>query len=320
MYATIFAISDLETKFNNLGDEKSENKSASKFDLSKIIRAPGSGESTDKIAHHQGAFKCDGDNNYIITGSVKGKHPYFYVIKDGKGGKCVNGNDYYLIQNLAMTHPGGIQVAENVLVVGLEQYSGSTTRSDRSSVMFFDISDESNIKEITQWNFLRNGDGKIASAVGLTKRHGQWILAVRGKKTIDFYVNDDDSQPGMYYGTFKEAGTIKIEKEIKEFQQLFLYLDNQNSLYMMGMPDGSSTTDKCWLHKLNFTNSSTGRIDKIISAEYKKTIHFFRDGEGPRFMYAACVTFYNDISQFKVYSMEAHVVNEKIKCNVWTEK
>ena len=78
-------------------------------------------------------------------------------------------------------------MAENILVVGNEQYYGATTRTDRSNVRFFDIGNEGSITELSHLLIERRGSGKIASAVALTKNGNQWILAVRAENSIDFY-------------------------------------------------------------------------------------------------------------------------------------
>lgn len=310
MYATIHRIPNLEIEFGYLEHNRN---SAAKFELKNIEPVLGAGGKLALIEHHQGACKCDGNENYIVTGSVTGENlPYFYIVKNGEGAKCVNGKDYYLIKNEKMQHPGGIQVAEKLLAVGLEQYNMATTHMDRSTIMFYDIADEHNIQPIPQWTIDRKGNNKIASAIGLTRINGQWIMAVRAKKTVDFYVNNN-----IGAGRFTEAGHVDINGGVKEYQQLFLYQDDLGSIYMIGMPDGSSREDKCWLHKLPYDAEGTVITMFRNEVEHKKTIHFKRSGDGPRFMFAAGISFSDTAPGFEVYSLEGHVVNHKIRCNRW---
>ena len=343
MFATVHRVSNLEQKFADLSHVAGNGKA---FKLTNIDRAPGSGQSADLISHHQGICKLDGNGEFIVSGSVfnqsstSSDRPYFYVIKNNQGSKAVQGLDYYQIKNeqnplmpdkidnndrRVMTHPGGIQVAENVLAVGMEDYQTGvpTVRSDRSLVRFYDISDESNIQEITQWSFGRWGDKMIASALGLTKRNGQWILAIRAAGRLELYINNQ-SQIGQ--GSFQPLGPPILygdNNQIKEFQGINLLLSDENKVYVFGEPDGGSNHDKMWLHELQFIyDSSDAATNRIIGlhattpARYVNQVHFYRNGSGPRFKYAACIAA-NSQGNLEVYSIEMHVINRESRCNGW---
>ncbi len=292
----------------------------SKFNLTDIKRAPGSGKAADLIAHQQGVFQCDDSQNYVITGSVKNNPSYFYLIKNGKGCKCNAGKDYWPIET-TMTHPGGIQVAENILAIGNEQYiyGQATTHGDRSNIRFFDIGNESSVFELDHLFIERQGDGKIASAVALTKNGEQWVLAVRAKEGLDFYCLDGGIQNEK--NKFSDVGHLDKKKYgLKDFQTIQLFPaakpgSAEPNFYLFGMPEGSSKTDKCWIYKLNFVFNKDGKITHVSNASEYTTIHFVRDGTGPRFKWGAGVRYTGD--KFEVTSIAGHVVDDKIKCNRW---
>lgn len=323
MKSTVYKIKNLAETFENLQDGKDHK--GTKFSLTNIERAPGSGIPADLIAHQQGMYRLDADDSFIVTGSAKENPGYFYIIKDGEGYYGNEGNDYWPV-DYVMTHPGGIQVAEDILVIGNEQYSGATTRSDRSNIRFYNISDPDAVAELTHLEIERRGDGKIASAVGLTKLGEQWILAVRAEKTMDFYSLYGD--PNDKENSFSELSSIDLDGNgMKSFQCVNLFLNADEDLFLFGMPDGSSTKDECWLYKLNSEKDSEG-VTSIYSAEEKVYKHFYRDGTGPRFKWASCVCFEPDddssenqetTGKFVVYSASGHVDDKKISCNRWDQ-
>jgi|GEM_PF-4558627 len=317
MFSTIRKIKNIKERFDGI---PTENKFSQMFTLNKIERAPGSGISGDASAHQQGVYKLDGNENYIITGNVKNvdkhslDHPYFYVARNGVGAKCFEGKDYYSIivdpnDSTKFTHPGGIQVAENVLAIVLEG-DGCTL------VKFYDISgipdkagNEAKVNEFTNWSFKR--DDAKGEAVGLIKRNGQWILAIQAGKYFEFYICDSEKAGE---GNFVSIGRIECDKyKLKEFQNVNLYLNDKDDLFMFGMPYTYGTTDdKCALYKITLTKKNgTYTIEVALLSEK----HFHRKEEGPRFCFAASIYCDNDI--LRIFSTEAHVENGSIRCCEW---
>jgi len=333
MYASIRKLINLEDEFKKLLKIK---KQAESHDLYKIDRAPGSGISGDSIAHQQGVCRCDGDGELIITGSIKNSsksskdHPYFYVIKNWIGSKSIGteGLDYvtFIIDSSdhrRYTHPGGIQIAENVLAIGIEDYIDSevSVHTDRSVVKFYNIGNEENIFEITNWGFSRSGKNKIASAIGFTKTiYGQWILAVRGNNEIELYAFAIEAP--IAEQKFKSCGTITFDSvnKLKNFQGMNLFWEknpttNKDKLFLIGGPDGSSTDDKLFLYEiiLHYNENLVDGIDKIV---FKTEVHLYSSNNHARFKYGVG-TFVNEMNHFEVYSITMHVDNGKIGCNIW---
>jgi len=326
MRSEVYKILNLEDRFKEVGDGKS-NK-GNKSTLDDIVRAPGSGISGDLIAHQQGMYCLNqGNGDFIVVGSAKENPGYFYTIKDNKG-YCGNGDKKYWTIDDVMTHPGGIQVAESLLVIGNEQYNGAETRTDRSNIRFYDISDEDNVSELKHLKIERRGDGMISSAIGLTKLGEQWIMAIRGKRTMDFYSMKGD--PTNSANKFEELSSIDLKaNDMKDFQCANLFIgttDSDDKIYLIGMPDGSTNSDECWLYLLNTNKNDQGKITSIISATQLVHKHFYRNGDGPRFKWASCACFIPSNGagstgatdgKFRIYSASAHVDDKKIRCNWW---
>jgi hypothetical protein len=343
MYASIRKVANLEGKFSAL---KNVAKNAKSFKLTDISRAPGSGTSADQIAHQQGICRLDGNGDFIISGCVKNidsksnDRPYFYVIKAFKGAKAVGGNDYYQIKNednplcpkdvdnndrRRFTHPGGIQVAENILAVGQEDYSDGwfTVKTDRSFIRFYDINNERQITEIKGWAWGRvNANHFTASAMGFTKseRYSQWVLAIREDEQLEVYTSLRGTAVGQ--SPLVPTGYIKFDSsnKLKSFQGIDLFWDSNDRLYLIGGPDGGSNNDELFLYELLYAVNpgSDAYISDITDVRYVDSVHFYRSGTGPRFKYGVGI-YVNQNNQFEVYSIEMHVVDNEIRCNVWNE-
>ena len=323
MFKTIHRIPKILKSFNEIPSGFDTPK-AKKFKIKNIDEAPGS-QDLMGILHHQGVEVLDGNVNMIIVGSTRGHPGYGYVVKDGNGQLLDNGNHHFLIDQ-TYTHPGGVQAAEDILAIGNEQYNGLVTRSDRSMIRFYDISDDQNITELRHLAIRRDSttgyhNEAIASALGITKFHDQWIVAVRSKQTLDFYTYKGDLKNPS--ACFTRLGSLDREKHhIYEYQSIYLYFSTADKLYMFGMPRKSENDDKCYLHLIKKTEKN-GIIKKITGATTIRVRHFKRNGRGPRFKWASCIEFIPDASRvdggkFRIYSIEANVNNHEIRGNYWS--
>lgn len=318
MRSTVYKIKDLENLFRKLGKTKKvkeedsyENKKETKSSITNVERAPKSGEASDLIAHHQGMYCFDGEGEFIITGSVKESSPYFYIFQNSEGKKCIAGKDYYQIECKEFTHPGGVQVAECLLAVGLEKYSGATTKTDKSYIYFFNICDQGKIFEVPNTSIHREGKGAIASAIGLTYRNNQWVMAVRAKDTMDFYASNDVS------AGFSLLNKIELKTyNLKDFQNINLFLDDKNDMFLIGMNgegDGSKD-DIARLYKLSLIEID-GNVKSVSAAEHKAKIHFH--GKNGHFRWASCVQYCPNENKFVMYASSMHVVKNKITLSKW---
>ena len=335
MFASIRKITNIEETFERLRKYEKKDINAEEISLTDIERAPGSGVSGDLVAHQQGMCRCDGAGDYIIAGSIRntlatsGDHPYFYVIENGKGSKKVNGKDYVTFtidknDHTKYTHPGGLQVAENVLAISAEDYIGAVTHTDRSYIKFYNIGDTSNIYELADWSFYRHWDNACASALGLIKTdYGQWLLAIRANNRMEFYATPINTIAGDNNGYFELKSIIVNDgktNNLKNFQNMNLFFEKgSNILYLIGLnPEGAkgSRKDMMYLYRVNLNYSSNNSITGVSSITHLNTMHLYSATSAASFDWAAC-TCINEYGNFVVYDTTMHVDDKKIRMNRW---
>jgi len=202
------------------------------------------------LYHHQGLYR-EGNTFYISVSTFPSVPSYIYISGDKKG--------QIMLDKGALsqyTHPGGIQVADGLLAVGLEKYTGIPFSTEFISVIcFFDLKkgnkeltdlrlilDEGyneKIKINTDRDVLNNAHNQTirnnrASALGIVKRGNEFIVANRGTNSnIDFYKIDSDKKNITQIGnTFKGVG---------DFQNINLFL-YKNDVYLFGMGNENGKT------------------------------------------------------------------------------
>jgi hypothetical protein len=326
MRYTVYRIQNLVETFQQVGDG-SGHKGVVRY-IDDVERAPGSGLPVDLIAHQQGMCRLDGEGSFVVCGSAKDNPGYFYLANNWKGYYGNNGHDWWPIDDV-MTHAGGLQVAGTLLVTGNEQYNGITTRGDRSNVRFYDIGDPNNVMELRHLLIERRGDGRIASACGLTIIGEQWLLAIRAKETMDFYsLIGDPWDPSK---TFNMIGSLNLKTHgMKEYQNISLYIDQNWIAYLFGMPDGESNKDEVWLYQVDGPVSG-GQIpvyQEVTGVTLRDQAHFYTKTDDTHFKYAASVWFVptepgnlGDLKSghFYVYASSMHVDDRKITLNEWAD-
>lgn len=322
MFKHVYKVNKIKKTFNAIPSGFDKPK-AKKFKLRQMDFPPGA---DNIVAHHQGMEVLDGNSNFLISGSTIGNPSYCHVVKNGKGYKLANGKKYMLV-DIAYTHPGGIQAAEDILAVGNEQYNGATTYGDRSTIKFYDISNDRKVESLDHLKIVRDvttgyDNEPIASAVGITRHNDQWIVAVRAKKTVDFYTLNGDIRDET--NSFKRIARIdKESNHLHDYQGIYLYFSDEDKMYLFGMPMKTENDDKCFLHLIK-TKKKNNKIIGIHGAKTIRIRHFKRNGRGPRFKYASCIEFIPGDSdnstkgKFRIYSVEANVNDGEIRGNYWS--
>jgi len=252
------------------------NKNAIPFEIRNVEKQSGTGNwlampESDPIYHIQGMYK-EG-NQYFFTGSTNPNTPA-YVLSINEC-DCPGGYENYNVIQIKgekvslYTHPGGLQSANGVLAVGLEKYNGGTTEKNTAILCFFDTID---MKEIVNTQITLEDR---ASAVGIVGLKDRWIIAVR----------KNDSAVGFYYlKKDKDGGQVKSTignyKEVGNFQNLNLFLNEEDNIYMFGMDstkipvvgDGSGT-NHCWMYRLDYYE-----VGEAIEFQYITAVWIDKDG------------------------------------------
>jgi len=301
-------------------------ENAEPFKMEEVDKAGGTFNYIGPVHHHQGLYR-DGDTFYI-SGSVHKSFPaYFYQIKTETEKKTFKQLQTVTIGNGVLDnyrHPGGLQYANGLMVIGMEEYNygltgffGSVSKPN-SVVCFLD----KKMEEMSELRIARDTEYKkkideglkskdkekaekyekdkklhpgiiqdITTAssaagivyieqknIGINKRPPiikEWVVAVRGSnKSVDFYKIWETGEPKKDEKgeVLKDKdGSVIMEKKIEkihganewvgEFQNMNLFLDEKDEIYLFGMGNSQMNGDKCRLYKLELTlKEESGQI------------------------------------------------------------
>ncbi len=348
-----------------------KNDKPKSFSIKKIEEAKGTFNliSEAPVHHHQGLFKYS--NKFYISGSTAGNPSYIYQVLVDKEDQAVKFDNPLLLHKdiQKFKHPGGLQVANGILAVGIETYNilllNTTTKKD-SVVCFFDTEDSHN--ELKNLRITLSGSTKevdegsqsnFASAVGIVYCNNAWIVAVRGKnQDVLFYRFENKNGERKNKKTTKEDDVIShigTVSGVAEFQNLNLFLDENNEIYLFGMGKSKmGGVDTCKIYRVNIKSAKLDAVwineDGII--EYRDYKNFdqnkliFTCTSNTSFHWASCVSIQKNphtgvldsgnedpnfvgtsetgfLGMLTVYTVEGTVrydVKEKITDNGWTEE
>lgn len=330
MFATVKKIDQISEKFSKMPTDR---KYATNAELIVSEKAPGAGEKGNIHAHHQGIFKLDGDENYIITGNVKNietnqhDHAYLYIINNGKE---IN---YFQIvvdekDSKKFTCPGGIQVSENILAVVVEDEN-----HHESKALFYDIgalvvNEEHGLVIPEIFRIERKNQGERGESIGIIKRKNQWFIVIQSGNSLDVYLAAPKNRKELVPIHLRNIAFDNDMKSphynhLQEFQSINLYMDEKDDIYLFGMPVESGVNeDKCSLYKFHLKYNQSDEIagfeQEQAPIEWIETKRFYRNIEGPCFCYAASI--YPEKDNLIIYSIEGHVTDGKIRMCKWGEK
>ncbi len=171
-----------------------------------------------------------------------------------------------------LRHAGGIQVADNVLVVGLEDNQQKT----RSEVQFWNVADPANPKRYPHLTIHRAGKPKdqTAGGVGIVGRDHDYLVAVANwdSRAIDFYLSN--GQPlASEACRFELASRWQVEgadtrdwrpdKEFAPYQAINLVADALDNIYLIGtgMAGGKNVVD---LFAVDLDQPTPGQLRKVL--------------------------------------------------------
>ncbi len=146
-------------------------------------------------------------------------------------------------QSPPLRHAGGIQLCQDVLVVGLEDNQQKT----RSQVQFWDVSDALAPRQLEHLTILRSGEpeDQTAGGVGLTKHKGEHVVAVANwdSRAIDFYTSngkplDDPACRFALHARWTAAAADKSnwhpDTSSEPYQAVNLVADAEGGLHLVG--------------------------------------------------------------------------------------
>lgn len=263
--------------------------------------------------HIQGIQQLD-RNHMVISGSSSGS-AFFFIIKWKGGidsmslGRVVNltivNEDF---PNMKHNHVGGIQVVDDILVVGTEGGGDPI----KSSVVFYDLSNVYSPRAL-QTRINRSWDS--AGAVGMVKRSSDYLLLVGGRDSerIDFYKSNKRSikSSSLTFSRFQTWHTNQkstngwIDKNWGNYQGLNLLRSSNGFLYLVGfnrnVGDGPGFLGlgQDWVDL--FSIHLSAHQSRIIRKVDKKHV---RCKEGASFRWGGGVYAPNPMGEIKVLAVE----------------
>jgi hypothetical protein len=146
-------------------------------------------------------------------------------------------------QSPPLRHAGGIQLLDNVLVVGLEDNQQKT----RSEIQFWDVATPEKLVRIDHLTIRRAGEpkDKTAGAVGIVRRANDHLLAVANwdSRAIDFYASNGKSlaDPACRFAFLVRWQDATAEKSawrpdpvFGAYQAVNLVSDADQNLFLIG--------------------------------------------------------------------------------------
>jgi hypothetical protein len=142
-------------------------------------------------------------------------------------------------------HAGGCQVIGDCLVVPAETGTG------RSTVMFFDVSDATDIRELDPvTRILRNEDAGSAGVTNCTESGVDvWWLAAYDNGNVDFYRTADPTLRG-----FTHQFNVRLKET--EHQSFCLLTDTSNRVFAIGLNKTFSGSDRAVLYQVDLVNQT----------------------------------------------------------------
>ncbi len=171
-------------------------------------------------------------------------------------------------QSPPLRHAGGIQLAGDILVVGLEDNQLKT----RSEIQFWDVSDPQRLKRLRHLTITRRGPvkDKTAGAVGLVRRENDHLVAVANwdSRALDFYVSNGKplADPACRFSFDRRWRDDKADKQgwqpdrrFGSHQAIQLVSDATGSIFLVGFNTASDGRDLADLFSVDM-NQETGRL------------------------------------------------------------
>lgn len=193
-----------------------------------------------------------------------------------------------VVGNSPFNHAGGIQISDNVLAVGVEDFNGRK----KSKVKFFDLRDFRRPIELGHLEVNRSSNikkRKTAGAVGLIKLNDRYLMITGSwnSETIDFYYSnmEDLLNTSCRFELFdsweiaKENKNDWIDKNWGGYQFLNLVSFDNSNIYLIG---GHNSSPHDWIDLYKIELASPPSHVRLVKVSKR---HLFCDPD-PSFEFA----------------------------------
>ncbi|MCA9075707.1 MAG: hypothetical protein KDA93_11785 [Planctomycetaceae bacterium] len=233
---------------------------------------------------------ADGDRSQVFLSHDSATTAYIYVVEFSDSldvpGRIIHRHEFSSDgDSPPLRHSGGIQLVEDVLVVGVED----NQRKTRSEVQFWEVSDPTKFRQLTHVTVQRRGEPKAqtAGAVGMVKQGDGHILAVANwdSRAIDFYVSNEkpllDPECRFTHERQWSAERADISRwnpgtAFGSHQAIQLLADVSGTIYLIGFHTDSQDAERADLFLVDLQQPVETMLRQVSSREVTLNdgIHF----------------------------------------------
>jgi len=287
-----------------------------------LIKCPANSSFPDDVnileMYHQQGIQKHTSGGFVVSGSAK-DNGYLYLTDSTheivKILDIEHDHDNY-------NHVGGIQVVDDILVIGYEHLE--TKNRGTSRVLFYDIENINQPRLIPNLTIQRKSSYSTAGNVALSRFRDTWLLLVANWdcERLDFYKSTGANlrnektvfspTPDLQW-TEPTRKNKKgwIDKNWEPYQNINMFTqtgDTLDSLWFIGMHAKCSIN---WadLYQLNYGNNGI-----TITKRNKK---MFRSGKKPGFRWGSGYHYNELTNRFEVYACSERIKEKKCVCNEW---
>lgn len=213
-------------------------------------------EVNDEGGHLQGVQLIDfGEQAYAVLSGSSSTYAYLATARLDEKGQVIG---VHRLLEKPFKHAGGFQIHDGLLAVGIEDNEAR----DRSKVFVYRLDDPEAAPTAPLAVIERQGDYEraTAGAVGLTKEGNRLLVVVGnwGSRDLDFYTAaypPPDSQ-ALSFAQVYTIDTKTVDKsdwsdpDWLSYQNINLFLDKDEKLYLIGMTSDSQDQDAADLYEL----------------------------------------------------------------------
>lgn len=265
---------------------------------------------------HQGGIQKLPQGGYVVSGSANSQSYLYFTDESLHVQKVV-------LTSSTFNHGGGLQIVDNILVVGLEIIGERTGGSEVKFYRIFDNpSDPTSLNPISidPLTIHRSGANDTAGACGLCDFEGGSLLVVANwdAERLDFYTAGVSVQNLSAQTSSVFTPINSVPNESGAYQNINLFTDPVSSgtawLIAMSSDTRLGNHDRADLYKVETTGSGIS-LTQIIPNK-----HFHRNISGPRFLHGSGCFYDSALEQFKVFSIEKQFSSgnpRKSRCCLW---
>lgn len=267
--------------------------------------------------HQQGIQHLE-DGGWVVSGSDRETGYLYFAGADGIiHTKYTVPSDLNLegeAATLKYNHPGGFQITNDLLAVGIE--NTDDRKDSYGRVVVLDVTDPRLPRHLSHLDIVRNVEvGKVMTvgAVGITEVEDGYLIAVGNwdSKRFDFYKTNSKALRSPDTVVSACLGEWAPGEAGNSYQNFNIYPGQAGTLYAVGLYSINHSRHWVDIFELDISDWNSIRIREKQVVEYQGGL------EDPRFVHAAGSYYDHKQSRFWVFSVEAHAHNGVVRGNVW---